>query len=192
MYDKLSRGEGLSSSDLEVNQMGQISISDLQGQLGQLKKFRFEITLLTQPTYKKHTKMPQRRTCRSPDVGFLTISSQKSTDSTVRTIDLSNQVFEMQPSKDYKVERMNQFNRIVEMSKEFNDSKVVFGGDFNMRDAELKLVNDGNYFAANIRDCWVTDGQNSDSKFCQSSHLPIHVCCPPPVAVVMYFTIAPA
>ena len=71
----------------------------------------------------------------------------------------------MQPSKDYKVERMNQFNQIAEMSKGFKDSKVVFGGDFNMRDAELKLVNDGNYFASNIRDCWVTDGQNSDSKF---------------------------
>ena len=67
--------------------------------------------------------------------------------------------------KDYKFERMNQFNQIVEMSKKFNDSKVVFGGDFNMRDAELKLVNDGNYFAANIRDCWVASGQNPNSKF---------------------------
>ena len=67
--------------------------------------------------------------------------------------------------KDYKIERMNQFNQIVEMSKKFNDSKVVFGGDFNMRDAELKLVNDGNYFATNIRDCWVASGQNPNSKF---------------------------
>ena len=60
---------------------------------------------------------------------------------------------------------MNQFNQIAEMSKNFTDSKVVFGGDFNMRDAELKLVNDGNYFATNIRDCWVASGQNPDSKF---------------------------
>ena len=74
-------------------------------------------------------------------------------------------VIKLEPLKDYKVERMNQFNEIAEISKNFNDSKVVFGGDFNMRDAELKLVNDGNYFAANIRDCWVADGQNPDSKF---------------------------
>ena len=71
----------------------------------------------------------------------------------------------MKPFKDYKVERMNQFNQIVEITKNLNDSKVVFGGDFNMRDAELKMVNDGNYFGANIRDCWVADGQNTDSKF---------------------------
>ena len=60
---------------------------------------------------------------------------------------------------------MNQFNQIAEMSKKFTDSKVVFGGDFNIRDAELKLVNDGNYFATNIRDCWVASGQNPESKF---------------------------
>ena len=71
----------------------------------------------------------------------------------------------MQPSKDYKVERMNQFNQIVEMSKEFNDSKVVFGGDFNMRDAELKRVNDRMYFSKNIQDCWIADGRNPDSQF---------------------------
>merc|ERR1711970_233821 len=45
------------------------------------------------------------------------------------------------------------------------DAKLVFGGDFNMRDNELKLVNDGNYFASNIQDSWVATGQNPDSKF---------------------------
>ena len=60
---------------------------------------------------------------------------------------------------------MNQFNQIVAMSKKLNESKVVFGGDFNMRDAELKRVNDRNYFAANIDDCWVTDGRNPDYQF---------------------------
>ena len=65
----------------------------------------------------------------------------------------------------YKVERMNQFNQMVQMSKKLNDSKVVFGGDFNMRDAELKRVNDRMYFSKNIQDCWIADGRNPDSQF---------------------------
>ena len=51
------------------------------------------------------------------------------------------------------------------MSKKLNDSKVVFGGDFNMRDAELKRVNDRMYFSKNIQDCWIADGRNPDSQF---------------------------
>ena len=60
---------------------------------------------------------------------------------------------------------MKQFNQMIEMSKKFNDSKVVFGGDFNMRDAELKSVIDKKYFSTNINDCWITDGRSPDSEF---------------------------
>jgi len=60
---------------------------------------------------------------------------------------------------------MNQFNQNVQMGKKLNDSKVVFGGDFNMRDAELKRVNDRKYFAENIQDCWIADGRDPDSQF---------------------------
>ena len=33
---------------------------------------------------------------------------------------------------------MAQFNEIMENVKNFQNKKVVFGGDFNMRDQELK------------------------------------------------------
>ena len=56
---------------------------------------------------------------------------------------------------------MEQFEKLLELAEQFNDAKVVFGGDFNMRDAELKrLENKRDFFQANIVDTWDNSEDN--------------------------------
>ena len=61
---------------------------------------------------------------------------------------------------------MQQFDKILELAEQFNNSKVVFGGDFNMRDKELRrllnrrLANRNDFFQRNIVDTWDNSEEN--------------------------------
>ena len=56
---------------------------------------------------------------------------------------------------------MEQFEKLLEFAEKFNSAKVVFGGDFNMRDAELKrLENKRDFFHTNIVDTWDNSEDN--------------------------------
>ena len=57
---------------------------------------------------------------------------------------------------------MQQFNEIIEHAKSHSSRKVVFGGDFNMRDSELPDIQDQTYFRQNIFDAWIENGNNSN------------------------------
>lgn len=63
--------------------------------------------------------------------------------------------------KEYGINRMKQFAELVKLAEQYNEHKVVFGGDFNMRDKELNSFKNS-FFQENIRDMW--DGSN-ETKF---------------------------
>ena len=63
--------------------------------------------------------------------------------------------------KEYGINRMKQFAELVKLAEQYNEHKVVFGGDFNMRDKELNSFK-SSFFQENIRDMW--DGSN-ETKF---------------------------
>ena len=64
------------------------------------------------------------------------------------------------------IQRMQQFDKILELAEQFNHSKVVFGGDFNMRDKEMRrllnrrLANRNDFFQENIVDTWDNSEEN--------------------------------
>ena len=72
----------------------------------------------------------------------------------------------LESMKDYGVNRMKQFGEMIKLAHANDQYKVVFGGDFNMRDAELnKFIRDfelKQFYNENIRDLW--DGSN-ETKF---------------------------
>ena len=61
---------------------------------------------------------------------------------------------------------MQRFDKILELAEQFNHAKVVFGGDFNMRDKELRrllnrrLANRNDFFQKNIVDTWDNSEEN--------------------------------
>ena len=69
--------------------------------------------------------------------------------------------------KEYAPVRMAQFSLILDQVKVDKDVNVVFGGDFNMRDAELKILSPQNleYFEQEFNDGWVKAGSNFNTKF---------------------------
>jgi len=62
----------------------------------------------------------------------------------------------------YRKPRMQQFNEILKYAKQYSNRKVVFGGDFNMRDTELKDIDDSAYFKQNITDSWIKAGNDTN------------------------------
>ena len=60
-----------------------------------------------------------------------------------------------------QLKRMRHFGKILELAEQFNNAKVVFGGDFNMRDKELrKFTNNHDFFHTNIVDMWDNSEDN--------------------------------
>ena len=61
---------------------------------------------------------------------------------------------------------MQRFDKILELAEQFKHAKVVFGGDFNMRDKELRrllnrrLANRNDFFQRNIVDTWDNSEEN--------------------------------
>merc|ERR1711892_13777 len=69
----------------------------------------------------------------------------------------------LESMKELGANRMKQFSELVKLAEKYSEHKVVFGGDFNMRDKELNsFVSKSSFFQENIRDMW--DGSN-ETKF---------------------------
>jgi len=88
----------------------------------------------------------------------------------VETFDFGNITFgtsHLESMKDYARARMEQFANALDHFKQSKQDHVIFGGDLNLRDSDLKLLSPEmqKYFNENFNDAWIQTGSKSESKF---------------------------
>ena len=88
----------------------------------------------------------------------------------VETYDFGNITFatsHLESMKDYAHARMEQFSTVLHQLQQSKQNHVIFGGDLNLRDSDLKLLSPEmqKCFNENFKDAWIQTGSKPESKF---------------------------